>query len=379
MPARITVSVLSELLGRSQALTDANREKLLERDAERRAQPKQLAAKKAKEDAQKRRRGGIDDPTGRNIFTAPAVLPRGGGVGVLWYSLGFASANNFGSVPPGDPYAARFVLELRVASANGLSVQTVSVRHDWTTLDIPGPTSPDPPVASGRQIEPILHLQFFPATDGRVLLTLDVREAWAYSWPENTLGATASTPGALIGKVGAVSSATTCNLVGVGATGSDEFALFNAFYPDFDDEGLPPWFGRAISGAVEILNAPPEVGIVAAYGPTAYAQNSTWAASPSSGGAATTIYQSILTNNGLPAEYPELTQGNWPPGTAPPTAPPVDQSSLEAEVTNGWFSGSSGSGDTSWTPIYAFDFGATAYVAAQYAALAGFAPPPPTP
>lgn len=376
MPARITVSVLSELLARAQAVTDANRERLLKREADQRADRKRLQAKKAREAEAKRRKRGLDDPTGRNIFTTPALLPiNSGDVGVLWYSFGFASANDFAGVPGGDPYPARYVLQLKVASADGQSVQTYDMTHEWTVLNVAVTTSPVPPNASGQQVSPLIHLQLFPAPNGQVLLTMDIREAWAYNWPERPGGTTAAAPGVLLERWGAISSETACSPVSIGAANaSGEFALYEAFYPDFADEGSPPWLGRSIAGNVEIVNAPPEVGVVSAFGPTTYAQNSTWGEGPDSGTNATLIYESILTANGLSSEYPESSQGSWPPSTAEPTAPPVDQSALEAMALDGGYSGLSGLNTDGWVQVFTYDFGQSGYVAAQYAALTALPP-----
>ena len=77
MPAKITVRAeLASLLAKSQELTDANRQSQLKKEADRREDQKRLKAKKANEDAARRKP--LEDPVGRNIFTAAA----GGGAPV---------------------------------------------------------------------------------------------------------------------------------------------------------------------------------------------------------------------------------------------------------------------------------------------------------
>ena len=69
MPAKITVRAeLASLLAKSQELTDANRQSQLKKEADRREDQKRLKAKKANEDAARRKP--LEDPVGRNIFTA---------------------------------------------------------------------------------------------------------------------------------------------------------------------------------------------------------------------------------------------------------------------------------------------------------------------
>jgi hypothetical protein len=69
MPARITVKAeLASLLAKSQETTDANRRAQLQKDADRQADRKRLEAKKANEDAARKKP--LEDPVGRNIFTA---------------------------------------------------------------------------------------------------------------------------------------------------------------------------------------------------------------------------------------------------------------------------------------------------------------------
>ena len=71
MPAKITVRAeLASLLAKSQELTDANRQAQLKKEADRREDQKRLKAKKANEDAARRKP--LEDPVGRNIFTAAA-------------------------------------------------------------------------------------------------------------------------------------------------------------------------------------------------------------------------------------------------------------------------------------------------------------------
>ena len=83
MPAKITVRAeLASLLAKSQELTDANRQAQLKKEADRREDQKRLKAKKANEDAARRKP--LEDPVGRNIFTAAA----GGGplqLGQFWW------------------------------------------------------------------------------------------------------------------------------------------------------------------------------------------------------------------------------------------------------------------------------------------------------
>lgn len=74
MPAHITVTALSELLGRSQEVMDANREKLLEKEAERKAERGQLLAKAGNLAVFNDTRRNLDDPVMRNIWTAPARI-----------------------------------------------------------------------------------------------------------------------------------------------------------------------------------------------------------------------------------------------------------------------------------------------------------------
>jgi hypothetical protein len=69
MPARITVKAeLASLLAKSQETTDANRRAQLQKEADQQADRKRLEAKKANEDAARKKP--LEDPVGRNIFTA---------------------------------------------------------------------------------------------------------------------------------------------------------------------------------------------------------------------------------------------------------------------------------------------------------------------
>jgi hypothetical protein len=298
-----------------------------------------------------------------------------GGVGVLWYSLGFAVADNSDSVLLGDPVLNKIVLQLKVASANGQSIQVYDLTHEWTRFNVPGVSSPSPPDPSGQQLSPILLSQFFPAPGGQTLITFDVREGWSFSWAENPFGTTAKTPGDLIGRWGAVSGATACNVVSVSsANASSSFSLYNTgFYPDFNDEGDEPWSSRSAISNVEILNTLPSTDYPSAYSPIAYAVNSVWATEPTTGAAATSAFAAILEGDSLPNVFPE-TQGNWPTGTAEPTDPPVDLSLLEDAAAIDGYIVNETSGDTGWVQILTYDFGKATYVASQYAALT--APPP---
>ena len=74
MPAKITVRAeLASLLAKSQELTDANRQAQRQKEADKREDKKRLAAKKANEDAARRKP--LEDPVGRNIFTAASGQP----------------------------------------------------------------------------------------------------------------------------------------------------------------------------------------------------------------------------------------------------------------------------------------------------------------
>jgi hypothetical protein len=372
MPARITAKAeLASLLAKSQETTDANRQAQLRREANVRADRQRLQAKAAKEAAARKR--ALPEPVGRNIFTAAMGQPLGG-VGVLWYSLGFAVADNSDSVLFGDPVLNKIVLQLKVASANGQSIQVYDLTHEWTRFNVPGVSSPSPPDPSGQQLSPILLSQFFPAPGGQALITFDVREGWSFGWAENPFGTTAKTPGDLIGRWGAVSGATACNVVSVSsANASNSFSLYNTgFYPDFNDEGDEPWSSRSESSNVEILNTSSE-NYPSAYSPIAYAQNTVWGTEPTTGAAATSAFAAILSDNSLPNFFPDA-QANWPTGTAAPTALPVDLSSLEASVAIDGYIVSESSGDPGWEQVLTYDFGKATYVASQYAALT--APPP---
>jgi len=70
MPAKITIKAeLENLLNKAQALTDANRLSQLEGERRRRAEREQVAAKKVKEEDERRQRA-LDESTMRNIRTA---------------------------------------------------------------------------------------------------------------------------------------------------------------------------------------------------------------------------------------------------------------------------------------------------------------------
>ena len=72
MPAKITVqAVLASLLAKAQETTEANRQAQRRKEADKREDRKRLAAKKANEDAARRKP--LEDPVGRNIFTAAAA------------------------------------------------------------------------------------------------------------------------------------------------------------------------------------------------------------------------------------------------------------------------------------------------------------------
>jgi hypothetical protein len=74
MPARITVKAeLASLLAKSQETTDANRRAQLKKEADARADRQRLQAKKANEDAARKKP--LEDPVGRNIFTAAMGSP----------------------------------------------------------------------------------------------------------------------------------------------------------------------------------------------------------------------------------------------------------------------------------------------------------------
>ena len=69
MPAKITVqAVLANLLAKAQETTEANRQAQRRKEADKREDKKRLAAKKANEDAASKKP--LEDPVGRNIFTA---------------------------------------------------------------------------------------------------------------------------------------------------------------------------------------------------------------------------------------------------------------------------------------------------------------------
>lgn len=69
MPAKITVKAeLANLLAKSQETTDANRQAQLRKEADRKEDRRRLKAKRAKETAATKK--SLEDPVGRNIFTA---------------------------------------------------------------------------------------------------------------------------------------------------------------------------------------------------------------------------------------------------------------------------------------------------------------------
>jgi hypothetical protein len=102
MPARITVRAeLQSLLSKSQELTDANRLSQLRKEADRREDLKRLAAKKAKEEATRKKP--LQDPVGRNIRTA-AMGQQGNPVAV-GYEVGddLYAQNGAGPIAIGAP------------------------------------------------------------------------------------------------------------------------------------------------------------------------------------------------------------------------------------------------------------------------------------
>lgn len=75
MPAKITVKVeLAQLLAKAQATTDANRRAQREKEADKQEDRKRLEAKKAKEDAAKKK--ALEDPVVRPLRTAAMGRPR---------------------------------------------------------------------------------------------------------------------------------------------------------------------------------------------------------------------------------------------------------------------------------------------------------------
>ena len=113
MPAKITVqAVLASLLAKAQETTEANRQAQRRKEADKREDKKRLAAKKANEDAARKKP--LEDPVGRNIFTAATgTLPV---VPVLgWYS----DVNR----------------TMRVASGDGSTEVIVSATSNYPPLD----------------------------------------------------------------------------------------------------------------------------------------------------------------------------------------------------------------------------------------------------
>ncbi len=77
MPARITIRAeLATLLAKAQAATDANRQAQRQREADVQADRKRLEAKKAKEEAARKK--ALEDPVGRQIRTAAMGSPSSG-------------------------------------------------------------------------------------------------------------------------------------------------------------------------------------------------------------------------------------------------------------------------------------------------------------
>jgi hypothetical protein len=373
MPARITVKAeLQSLLNKSQALTDANRLAQLDAERRRREELAQLAAKRQKEQEEATRRKQIEDPVGRVRLTAAMGQRKKQGLGILWYS--FARALAFDS---SDNYS--YALQFKVASGNGLVVETFDVTHTFTLTGDPIPATPE---ASGQQVEPLLYIQFFPAASGGVLVTLDVREGWAFDWPERTSGTTAITPGTLIDRWGAnCTDAAAAEVTVSTANESSLFAQYEVdFYPTFDVGGDTTFALRVPEAQATVPNAAsvPEIGsdIVNLWTPLTYAINETWAQLPSSYEAASLVYDALLVDAGLPSQFPDDQTFSLATSTAAPTEPPALASDAETAAA---FSGSSvaNSEETGWVPVLAASFGFDGYVATKYAELT--APPPPPP
>ncbi len=115
MPSRISVRAeLQNLLDKSQALTDANRQKQLEAERRRRAEREQLARKRAKVDEDRLRKKQLEAPVVRSLRPA-AMGQLFTGLGIAWIST---ESEEYNLQPDGFSIYYR----VKVASGNGQAV-----------------------------------------------------------------------------------------------------------------------------------------------------------------------------------------------------------------------------------------------------------------